>query len=221
MRVSTWASALFLVAAIGCSSQGADDEETDDALTATEASTELAKIVGRPETSLRGIGDPVLRVQGAQESWTFYPFHAETTLKTAKSVADETESAFLVVGSSGAMLLVDVATGAGAASVPEGTTTQEFAERLQADLHAANASTNASIHPNGLPGKGMVDALSGKITSATERIAAKLAKGGYVARAVAATKEKASRVVGYLLSRREPAPTGCVDGATPFIDDAA
>lgn len=202
--VMPWLSALLLVGALGCSASSSDDEESDDALTAAQASTELAELVAHPETSLRGVGDPVLRVQGAQEVWSFYPYHPDTTVKTAAAVADDEENAFLVVGSSGAILLIDVTTGAGAASVPEGTTAQEVAARLQADMHAMNeaaasASSTSSVHTTAIPGAGLVTALHDKLTNTTEKIAEKLKEGGFVARAVAATKEKASQVAGYFM----------------------
>ncbi|MFO0668117.1 MAG: hypothetical protein U0235_00630 [Polyangiaceae bacterium] len=220
--LTPWLSALLLVGALGCSAASSDEDVTDDALTAEQASTELAELVAHPETSLRGVGDPVLRVQGKEELWSFYPYHPDTTVKTAATVADDEESAFLVVGSSGAILLIDVTTGAGAASVPEGTTAQEVAARLQADMHAMNAtsataneSSTSSVHTNALPGAGLVTALRDKLTTTTEKIADKLKEGGFVARAVAATKEKASQVAGYFMGHESTSTAPPATTTTP------
>lgn len=190
MRAVTWARALLLVGLLACSrsTDESDDTSSIEAITSAEAATELGEIIASPATTLGGVGDAVLKVDGSKGTWTFYPYRSA---KTA-SLDDESERLFLIVGSGGEVFFVDAVSGAGAGAMPAGVNIGEATRRLKTDLGERSASVQ-SIHVNGLPLEGLISGLASRAVA----VLSELADSSFGRSITGVAQDVGARVVAY------------------------
>ena len=211
--------ALLLSSAIACSGASAEESAASGAdLTQAEATSVLSSLIAHPETNLRGVGDAVVTITGKSDTWTLYSFQQKTNAATAKNVADDTASTFLVLGSSGAIFLVDVSTGACAGAAPSGVDIGAAGLRLHADVLAKDTSSTQMLKVAAFPGSALFEVAAGKLVDVVGAAASKIAESGIGERVAGTTKELAAKVVGYFTSTAE---TKAVDTTTAAATEVA
>ncbi len=211
--------ALLLSSVVACS--GAPTEESDASgadLTQAEAASALSSLIAHPETNLRGVGDAIVTLTGKSDTWTFFPFQQKTTAATAKDVSDDSASTFIVLGSSGAIFLLDVSTGACAGTAPSGVDIGAAGQRLHTDVLAKDTASTQMLRVAAFPGSALFEVAAGKLIDVVGEAGAKIAASGVGSRIASTSRELAAKVVGYFTSTAE---TKALDTTTAAATDVA